>query len=150
MKKKSVTAILLLLCWAVAASLASGYYWLQYTDTVNRISGVLIYVNLGVDFGNGTRQWYNDTRALTGMTLFGLSRTLLNVTCVTYPGFGAYVDSIFGLTAHDLTGWSWWRWNSQASNWTNGDISCDSYLIAPSEIFMWYYATGYPPPPPAS
>ncbi len=148
MNKKYVIAVLLLLCWASVASLASGYYWLQYTDTVNRIGGVLISVNVGVDFGNGTRQWYNDTKALTGMTLFSASKTVLRVTYELYSGYGVYVKSILGLAAEGMTGWSWWRWNLQALNWTSGDISSDSYLVAPNEIYMWYYATGYPPTPP--
>jgi hypothetical protein len=148
LNKSLMIISLLLLCWAVVASLASGYYWLQYTDIVNRISGVLISVNVGVDFGNETRQWFNDTKALTGMTFFGVSRNLLNVTYGTSSGYGAYVDSIYGLAAQGMTGWVWWKWNEQTLNWTNAGISCDSYVVAPDEVFLWYYESGWPPPPP--
>ena len=149
MNRKWMAISLLLLSWALAASMVSGYYWLQYTDTANRISGVLITVNIAVDYGNSTRQWYNGTKALTGMTFFAVSRNVLNITYQTSTGYGAYVQSINRLEAEGTFGWIWWRWNTQAGNWTLGETSADMIYVAPDETFIWYYESGSTWPPPA-
>lgn len=145
--RKWTIVVLLLLCWAITASLISGYYWLRYEDTVRRISGVLISLNVGVDFGNSTRRWFNDTKALTGMTFFSVSRSILNMTYRTSSGYGAYVDSIEGLTAEGMYGWVWWKRNGQNGNWTFGEASSDTFLVAPNETYLWYYESGSPWPP---
>jgi hypothetical protein len=135
-------------CWALTASFLAGYYWLQYNDILNRIGGVAVYVNIGVDYGNQTRAWYNDTKALTGMTLFRVTKDSANTTYDTAVGFGAYVKSINGLAENASHGWVWWKWNTFMVNWTRIDISADAYAVADTEIFLWYYEAGWPPPPP--
>ncbi len=137
--------------WAVIASFVAGYYWFQYTDFIGRIGGVPIYVNVGIDYGNQTRVWYNDTKTITGMTLFKVTKDTMNVTYNTAAGFGAYVESINGLArdATDGRGWVWWKWDTAMTNWTRIDISSDAYALANGETFLWYYEGGWPPPPPS-
>ena len=66
--------------WALTASFLAGYYWLQHSDIRNRIGGAMIYVNVGIDYGNNTRTWHNDTKAITGATLFDVTKQVANVT----------------------------------------------------------------------
>jgi len=134
--------------WALIASLFAGYYWLQYNDLVERVGNVPIYVNIGIDYGNQTRTWHNNTKALTGMTLFKVTKGVADVTYDTALGFGVYITSINGLEPNATHGWVWWKWDNFSSNWTRIDISADAYAVADSEIFLWYYESGWPPPPP--
>lgn len=139
---------MLFLLWGLIASFLASYYWLQYNDVINRIGGVSIYVNVGIDYGNHTRTWFNDTKALTGMTLFKVTKSTLNITYDTVAGFGVYIESINGLAWNATHGWVWWKWDTGMLNWTRIDISPDAYAVADNETFLWYYENGWPPPPP--
>lgn len=139
---------MLLACWTLIASFLAGYCWLQYNDILNRVGGVSIYVNIGIDYGNQTRTWYNDTKALTGMTLFRVTKGAANITYDTAAGFGAYIKSINGLAANASHGWVWWKWDTSILNWTRIDISADAYAVADTETSLWYYESGWPPAPP--
>jgi hypothetical protein len=68
LKNKWALAAIGVLCWAIAASLVSGYYYYQYSDLVARLEKSKATINLGIDYGNGTRVWYNETKGLTYMT----------------------------------------------------------------------------------
>ncbi|MEM3673596.1 MAG: hypothetical protein QW468_05190 [Candidatus Bathyarchaeia archaeon] len=148
LKNKWALVSMAFFVWALIASLFAGYYWLQYNDIVNRIGGVAIYVNIGIDYGNNTRIWHNNTKALTGMTLFKITKSIANVEYDTAAGFGVYVKSINGLSYNASHGWVWWKWDGYMLNWTRIDISSDAYSVADNEIFLWYYESGWPPPPP--
>jgi hypothetical protein len=147
------------LCWAISTSFIASYYWLQYTDFVNRVGGVPVSVDIGVNYGNSTSAkenattslttvWSNSTKALTGMTLFKVTENIANVTHATTPGYGVYIKSIGNVTEAGLYGWVWWLWNDQ--QWTLGPISSGAYAVSDGQIFMWYYESGatWPPPPP--
>ena len=154
LKNKWLIIAIITLCWALLASLMAGYYWLQYDDFANRVGGVPIQVNIGIDYGNangtlhGMRTWYNDTSGLIGMTLFKVTRSIANVTHDTSAGYGVYVNSINNVTASGFYGWVWWKWDGQ--NWAFVGISSDAYALADGETFMWYYESGdiWPPTPP--
>jgi len=134
--------------WGLIASFFAGYYWLQYTDIVNRIGGVSIYINVGIDYGNHTRIWRNDTKTLTGMTLFKASKSIADIKYDTAAGFGVYIESINDLAWNATHGWVWWKWDSAMLQWARIDISSDAYAVADNETFLWYYESGWPPPPP--
>lgn len=137
---------MLLGLWALIASFMAGYYWLQYADLYNRIGGVLIYVNVGIDYGNETRIWHNSTKALTGATLFDVTKQVANITYYVSV-YGTEVTSINGVSKQDSYGWTYWLRNSTSNSWEIVWESVDSYLIANGETFMWYYQSGFDPPP---
>ena len=93
--------------WALTASLLAGYHWLQYTDIRNRIGGAMIYVNVGIDYGNNTRAWYNDTKAITGATLFDVTKQIANVTYAVGM-YGTEILSINGVSKQGSFGWTYW------------------------------------------
>lgn len=147
LKSKWAMLSLLFALWALTASFLAGYYWLQYVDILGRIGGVPIYVNIGIDYNNHTRIWHNNTKALTGMTLFKVTENIAHITYDTAVGFGVYIKSINGLASNATHGWVWWKWDTMI-NWTRIDISSDAYVVANNETFLWYYESGWPPPPP--
>ena len=137
---------MLLACWALVASFSAAYYWLQYRDVLDRIGGVLIYVNTGVDYGNGTRAWYNNTKTLTGETLFDVTKQVLNVTYQTST-LGTEVISINNVRKQGSFGWTYWIWNGTSSSWSIVWENADEYRVANGETFMWYYQNSFNPPP---
>lgn len=137
---------MLLASWALAASFTAGYYWLRYTDIENRIGGALICVNIGVDYGNGTRTMYNDTKTVTGATLFDVTKQLANVTY--HVGImGTEVLSINGVSKSGSFGWTYWSWNATSRSWSIVWENADQYKVASEETFMWYYQNSFNPPP---
>lgn len=155
LKNKWLIVAVMTLCWALLASLMAGYYWLQYDDFADRVGGVPIQVNIGIDYGDangtlhGARAWSNDTKVLTGMTLYKATKTIANITYDTSAGYGVYVESINNVSSAGLYGWVWWKWDGQS--WAFVGISSGAYALADSETFMWYYESGatWPPPPPS-
>lgn len=157
-KNKWLIITVVVLCWALSTSFIGGYYWLQYTDLMNRVGGVPISLDIGINYGNSTGAnentaishttvWSNNTKALTGMTLFEVTKNVANVTYETAAGYGVYIKSINNVAAAGDYGWVWWLWNGQ--KWTLGPISSGAYAVSQGEIFMWYYESGQTWPPPS-
>jgi len=143
---KWVLASLILVCWALGASLTAGYYWLQYDDLSQQTSGLRITVNIGVDYGNGTRTYYNDTQTWTGKTLLEVSKQVANVEAQAGV-YGTEVTGINGVTKQGAYGWTYWTWNSTSQLWSIVWESVDAYKVANGETTLWYYQNGFNPPP---
>lgn len=140
---------MLFLCWALIASLIAGYYYIQYVDIHTRIEGVLISVNLGIDYGNGLRTWLNDTKALTGQTLFDVTKQVADVRYNVTIELGTEITSINGVSKQGGFGWTYWKWNGIERSWSIVWLAVDKYLVGNEETFMWYYQNSFNPPPQA-
>jgi len=136
---KWTIAVLLFAAWALAASFIAGHYWLRYNDVQTRIGGIMIYVNIGVDYHNGTRMWYNETKALTGQTLFDVTKHVSDVNYEVNVVWGLEVTSIGGVKKQGGFGWTYWIWNSTAGSWSILWDNADSYQVTNAETFLWYY-----------
>ncbi len=138
LKNKWALAALTILCWAIIASSALGYYYYQYTDLVARIGGVPATINLCIDYANGTRQWFNET---AGVTLYdAMMQAGWNVEVKSFGVTGYYVDSINGLkeSVDEYKYWGWWTWTEYG--WAHGGSACDKYIVSAGEIIVWYYS----------
>ena len=147
MKSKWTLATLLLAVWALTTSLIAGYYWLQYNDLSKQVSGLHITVNIGVDYGNGTRAYYNGTQAFTGETVLTVTERVAAVKTAS-SSLGTYVTSINGLEVQSDYGWTYWPWNSTGNSWDFAPVGADVYqVIANGSTFLWYYQNTFNPPP---
>ncbi|MEM0328875.1 MAG: DUF4430 domain-containing protein [Nitrososphaerota archaeon] len=151
LKNKWILVSLILLCWAIAASLLSGYYYYQYSELMSRLEKSQAIINLGIDYGNGTRIWFNGTR---GSTLYD---AMLNagwkVDAESYGPMGLYVKAINGVeqSFEQSRYWTWWMWTSLG--WAHGGSACNKYVVSNGETILWYYSYADPetfemaPPP---
>jgi len=141
LKNRWALATLTVLCWAIAASLLSGYYYYQYSDLTARIgkSGLTAAgINLGIDYGNGTRVWYNGTK---GITLYeAMVNAGWEIESQSYGAMGLYIKSINGVeeSPANMRYWGWWSWTD--FGWYHGQAACDKYVVSPGEIILWYYS----------
>jgi hypothetical protein len=151
LRNKWALATLVMLCWAIIASSALGYYYYQYEDLVARIGGVPVPVNLGIDYANGTRQWFNGTK---GAALYDtMLQARWDVEVTSFGVMGLYVNSINGVeeSAEEFEYWGWWTWTDYG--WSHGGSACNKYIVTAGEIIMWYYSHADPttweltPPP---
>lgn len=149
LKNKWALASIGLLCWAIAASLLSAYYYYQYTDLATRVGEVPI--NLGIDYGNGTRVWYNGTLART--IYDAMRKAGWNIKSTDYGPMGIYINAINGVeeSPSDYRYWGWWSWT--AYGWSHGGTACNKYVVSSGEIILWHYSKvdpttfEYSPPP---
>ena len=58
-----IFAALALFVWAFCATLVAGYYYYSYNDLYVKTRSPAIHVNLGLNYSNGTVQWFNETEA---------------------------------------------------------------------------------------
>lgn len=138
LKNKWALAALVVLCWAIVAFSAFGYYYYQYTDLVARIGGIPVPINLGIDYANGTRQWINGT---IGATLYdAMARSGWDVNVTSFGPMGFYVTSINAVkeSAEKSKYWGWWTWTEYG--WSHGGSSCNKYIVSPGESIIWYYS----------
>ena len=138
LRNKWALAALVILCWAIASSSALGYYYYKYTDLINRLGGSLVSINLGIDYGNGTRRWFNET---TGLTLYDcMKQAGWKIETKDFGVMGLYVTSINGVkeSAEKLRYWGWWIWTDYG--WSHGGSACNKYVVSPNETIIWYYS----------
>jgi hypothetical protein len=138
LQNKWALASLTILCWAIAATFSTAYYYYQYNDLVERTKGNPIQVNICLNYGNGTVKWYNSTETTMGMTLLNATLEVAKVNYTLWSGMGAFVKSIdYKQNSHPFY-WMWWTWTSY-SGWMEGPVACDKYAVADGETLYWYY-----------
>lgn len=145
LKNRWVILSMLLACWSLTATFLAGYFWYRYTDIENRIVSGLIYVSLGIDYGNGTREWHNDTKAFGGETLFDVTKRVANVT-YEISLYGTQVTAINNVSKQRSFGWTYWVLDGMNQTWSIVWDNVDAYKLADQETFMWYFQNGFNPP----
>lgn len=138
----------LLLCTTIVAG-AFGLYKNQqlinlsqeYQKTLDDMQGTLddytVTVNIKLDYGDGTVEWYNDT-------LLSLGESLLNATLrvvdVKYQesDYGAFILTI-NEVGEDLN--SWWLWSYYDDGWQSGMVGADQWTLHDGDIVSWTYTT---------
>ncbi|RLG46557.1 MAG: hypothetical protein DRO06_04230, partial [Thermoproteota archaeon] len=102
--------------------------------------GGLVKVNVLIDYGNGTRVWYNGTVLERGSTVLD---ALLAVADVEFEvgAYGAYVTSINGgrEVRFDGGGRSWMWYLYSEGGWVLGPTAADRYHLTHDSCIKWAY-----------
>jgi len=147
--------IVVLLAALVASSSLAAYYYAQYNQESNvaardlatarnlmsRYGGAMTS-NLLIDFGNGTRHWYNGTRVEPGWNLY--TETLaatdgnVNATCCAYGSH--FVTGIGGVqgTPEGTKSWSVWTFN-RTSSWQEANVGVDEIGVSNNSVYAWTF-----------
>jgi hypothetical protein len=145
LRNKWIIVSMFLACVSLTAIFFAGFYWFKYTDIQSRIGEGLIFVSIGVDYGNGTREWQNDTKAFAGETLFDVTKQVMNVT-YEVSSWGALITSINNVSNQGSYAWIYWSLNSTSQTWSMVMEGVDARLVANQEAYMWYYTNEFNPP----
>ncbi len=136
-----------LLCTLIVVSYLGVYYYTEnakyqqlYNETLNELQKYdkYIFVHLLIDYGNGTKEWHNNTLAATGADLLNATRIISEVD-YTKGAYGAFVTNINAVGGDPNTYWLWYTWNSTSSSWSYGPVACDAYILREGEIVAWIY-----------
>ena len=98
-------------------------------------------LNMLVDYGNGTRVWYNDTRAQPGWNGYLVTLVVLNgdVQATWYPQYGEhYVTGIGGVSDTQSMFWFLLTYNQTAS-WQVAQVGADQIHVFNGTTFAWVY-----------
>ncbi len=122
------------------ASVALASLWSSY-EQLSSLSGrkALVYgVHLLVDFGNGTRVWYNDTSIQPGWNGYVATLVLLkgNLQADWYPQYGEhFVTSVDGVSQNSTA--SWFFWGRTGDNWTLAQTGADGLMVNNGTSIAW-------------
>ena len=125
------------------ASSALASLWNEY-QVLSREGGITApsyEVNMLVDYGNGTRVWYNDTRAQPGWNGYVVTLVLLNgdVQATWYPQYGEhYVTGIGGVPNTQDKFWFLVTAN-QTGSWQVATVGADQIHVFNGTTFAWVY-----------
>jgi hypothetical protein len=100
-------------------------------------------VNIAINYGNETTEWFNETKVLAGYTLFELTQETATTIKYSYysdvePGH-VFVDSINDKNDTLTSYWLWYYWNASDKSWVLGPVGCDAWLLQNSGIYEWKY-----------
>jgi hypothetical protein len=117
------------------ASLWSSYQ--QLSKSTGRRA--LVYeVRMLVDFGNGTRRWYNDTAVQPGWNGYVATLVLMNgnIQATWYPQYGEhFVSGIGGVSAGTSNSWFFWEYGS--GGWTVAQTGADGLQVNNGTLMAW-------------
>ncbi|MFQ6085934.1 MAG: hypothetical protein ACE5OY_06705 [Candidatus Bathyarchaeia archaeon] len=143
MRDKWFWATIGTLCWAIAASLLGGYYYMQsqsLTAAVGEYERFTMRVNLCIDYGNGSRTWYNETLVPMGCNLLTATKEVADVESTFWPEYMAsFVDSINGVANNATHYWMWSYWDEGSGTWAHGQVGADLYPLSPGHRALWRY-----------
>jgi len=103
----------------------------------------LYTANVLIDFGNGTKLWYNGTSVQPGWNFYVLTLVLTGgkLDAQWYPQYGEhFVSGIDGLESKPSlnVGWILWTWNATAK-WQNPVVGADDLNVYNGSVFAWSY-----------
>jgi len=150
----------------VVASAVASYYWYLYDtykglyeEAKGQLEALTVRVDMLIDYGNGTRAWFNDTLASAGYTVFDVLCLIANVDYEAYSGWVGYpnntayfVTGINGVRMNATHAWFWWYWDPSARKWVLPPYGANhvNATVVSGGIYAWTFRSmaTWPPPPP--
>jgi hypothetical protein len=134
----------------VIVSTIAGLYYYQYSQAeaqnstyvteLNR-ANVRYLSNIFVDYGNGTKHWYNVTNVEPGTNLYVETEVVSggNVNSTYYPQYQSHlVTAINGVGNTNSLYWLLWTYN-RTSMWQEAASGPDLLPVSNNSIFAWSY-----------
>ena len=135
-----------LLCTTIAAGAMAVYYNFQlntlrgdYDAVLGELEDFTILVDIMVDFGDDSVEWYNDTRVQIGSNVLDAAVLACDAEYQTSE-FGAFVTSIGGVA---MDSESFWLWSMYEDGWEVGMIGADQQVIHDGDIIGWTFTSFY-------
>jgi hypothetical protein len=114
--------------------------WSKYLS-LKPASSSLYAADILIDFGNGTRVWYNDTRVQPGWNMYVETVVLSHgdLQAQWYPDYQEHlVTGIGGVTDSQTMDWFLWTYNETAS-WQTSQVGADQLPVYNGSVFAWTY-----------
>ena len=125
----------------IQASAELAALWKTYLE-LRPENASLYAANVVIDFGNGTRAWYNGTSAQPGWNLYILTLVLASgrVDAQWYPQYGEhFVTGIDGVASSPASNTGWFFWERNATGWQSPQVGADYLNVYNGSTFAWTY-----------
>ena len=144
--------IALLLAFALIISGLAALYYYQYNQAesanqtyVQQLKqlNVKYYSNILIDYGNGTKTWYNETKVDPGWNLYVTTQIITNghVNATYYPQYGShFITAIYNVPDTKSKYWLLWTWNATAS-WQTAQVGSDQLKMYNGSVYAWAYCS---------
>ncbi len=152
---------IVLLVWAIISTIVAVNYYIlfenlkrenfalknkcaQLEKELGALSEKLITVNIAIDYGNGTVQWFNNTILPKGSSLF-VATVLIAKVEYKVGAYGVYIVSINNVKEKIITpgkegySWIWYYYDPINKKWKWGPMAADKYILKDGDIVMWKY-----------
>lgn len=114
--------------------------WGRYLS-LKPASSSLYAADILIDFGNGTRLWYNDTQVQPGWNMYVETVVLTrgDLQAQWYPSYQEHlVSGIDGVSDSQTMGWFLWTYNKTAS-WQTSPVGADLLPVYNGSVIAWTY-----------
>ncbi|MBI3859809.1 MAG: hypothetical protein HY296_06210 [Thaumarchaeota archaeon] len=150
--------IALLVAVTVVVSSVAGFYFYQYNQAesanqayVRQLRQLNVHYSsaLFIDYGNGTKIWYNNTKIEPGWNLYVLTQIITNghMNATYYPQYGShFVTAIYNIANTRNEYWLLWTYNS-TSSWRMAQVGPDQLQIYNGSVYAWSFCGSNCPPP---
>lgn len=139
LQNKWALATIVVLCWGIATSFTTGYYYYLYTGLFEKLKMVPVHVSVSIDYyGNGTTTTFEDVYLFRNATALDALRAVANVTTEYHVGLGTLVTSINAVYNNWMdagVGWQYWingKW---------GEITAEKQILISDDQLLWNYTT---------
>ena len=134
-----------LLCLLIVTLYFAAYYYnesVNYRQLYERAAADLrrltMPINILIDYGNGTKRWYNNTLVPREATVLSATEVVAEVD-YRFGEYGAFVTHINGVGGEAGRYWIWYIWNSTEGSWSWGPVACDRYVLQEEDTMAWKY-----------
>ena len=114
--------------------------WAKYLALPSSNETQPVYgTSMEVNYGNGTKTWYNESRIQAGWNGYVATLYLLrnNVEATWYPQFGEhFVSSIGGVGSNSTASWFVWQWHDGSWSYSES-LGIDLIPIGNGTVFAW-------------
>lgn len=140
----------LLVAVIVVVSGIAALYYFQYSQAESanqtyvselRVAGTTYQSSVLIDYGNGTRKWFNDTKVEPGWNLYVMTKIITNghVNATYYPQYQShFVNAIYNVADTNSLNWLIWTYNRTAS-WQQAQVGPDQLPMNNGSVYAWTY-----------
>jgi len=136
-----------LLCTTLAASYGAIHYYTKteayrkdHESLLRDLEELTMFVNLKIDYGNGTVTWYNSTRVPLDATLLTATKMVADIEC-SVSDLGVFIDKINGVGEDPSCFWLWDYWDPDTDSWAFGPVGCDQWALHNGDVVSWTHTS---------
>ena len=121
------------------ASAALSQLWSRYL-ALKPPSSSLFAADILIDFGNGTKDWYNHTQVQPGWNMYTETVVLTNgnLQAQWYPEYQEHlVSGIDGVSGTQTQSWFLWEYN--ATSWQLAPVGVDDLPVYNGSVIAWTF-----------
>ena len=143
----------------IVSSGAAVYYYSKYNQAESQSKayadqlkelGVVYSSHFLVDFGNGTRRWYNGTLFQPGTNVYVATQIVAGgrVNATYYTEYSEHlITSMFNIANSGNNYWGLWTYNfNHTTSWQLAQVGPDDLQVTNGSVFAWSYGSNNSPP----